>query len=59
MKRFALALAIVAMASACKKADDTNQMAADSAMADTMKTMSDSMKAMSDSLHTMGDTTKH
>ncbi|MBI1966914.1 MAG: hypothetical protein HYS40_02895 [Gemmatimonadetes bacterium] len=58
MKRFVLALALVAMAAACKKADEQpaqeQQM-----MSDTTKMMADSAKMMGDTAHMMtGDTTK-
>ena len=53
MKRFVLALALVAAIGACKKAEQ----AADSQVADSMKMMSDSMKMMADSMKMM-DTTK-
>ncbi|MGH7675869.1 MAG: hypothetical protein ACREMV_11425 [Gemmatimonadales bacterium] len=55
MKRLALALAIVAMAAACKKADQQGQMAGDTAAAQ----MADTAKAMADTTHMMaGDTAK-
>lgn len=57
MKRFALALALVAMASACKKAEQTP---AQSQMTDTTHMMGDTTKMqMSDTTKMMGDTTKH
>jgi len=53
MKRLAIALAIVAMAAACKKAEE--QPAADSQMmADTTPAMADSAM-MGDSAHMMAD----
>jgi hypothetical protein len=61
MKRFVLALALVAALGACKKAEQ----AADSQAADSMKMMSDSMATMTDSMKMMADsmkmmdTTKH
>lgn len=58
MKRIALAVAVVVVmvAGACKKAD--SNAAADSARADSMR-MADSMKmAPGDTSHMMGDTTK-
>jgi hypothetical protein len=61
MKRFVLALALVAAIGACKKAEQ----ASDSQMADSMKMMSDSLGMMSDSMKMMSDsmkmmdTTKH
>ena len=61
MKRivFALALALVAVVGACKKAEQQPGTSADSTMmSDSMKMMSDSMKMMSDSMKMM-DTTKH
>ncbi len=56
MKRLALALAIVAMAAACKKAEQQGQMATD-----TPQMMADTTKAMADTGgHQMaGDTAKH
>lgn len=58
MKRIAIALALVAMASAaCKKADQSRT-ADSAAAADSMKMMSDSAHMMSDSMKMM-DTTKH
>ena len=56
MKRFALALAIVAMASACKKAEE--QPAQDAQAADTTHMMGDSTKMMGDTTKMAGDTTK-
>jgi hypothetical protein len=55
MKRLALALAIVAMAAACKKAEQQGQMATD-----TTQMMADTTKAMADTGgHQMaGDTAK-
>jgi len=54
MKRLTLALAIVAMAAACKKAEQPGQMAAD-----TAQMMMDTTKAMMDTSHQMaGDTAK-
>ena len=54
MKRLAIALALVAMASACKKAEE--QPAAESQMtADTTHMMADSTQMMGDSAHMMGD----
>ncbi len=55
MKRLVIALAIVAMAAACKKAEE--QPAAESQMmSDTTHMMTDSM--MADSAHMMGDSMK-
>ena len=57
MKRFAFALALVAMAAACKKADE--QPAQDQMMADSTHMMADSTKMMGDSAGMMmSDTTK-
>jgi len=56
MKRFALALALVAMASACKKAEQTP---AQGQVSDSTHMMGDSTKMMGDSTKMMGDTTKH
>ena len=53
MKRLAFALAIVAMAAACKKAEQQSEMAADTVQ------MMDTTKAMVDTSHQMaGDTAK-
>jgi hypothetical protein len=54
MKRLAMALVVVAMASACKKAD---QPAQDQQMMSDSGQM-DSTKMMGDSAHMMGDSTK-
>jgi hypothetical protein len=56
MKRIVFALALVAMgATACKKADQSGQ-----AAADTSAMMADSTKMAGDSTHMMApDTTKH
>ena len=57
MKRLALALALVAMASACKKAEQT---LAQGQMSDSTHMMGDSTKMqMGDSTKMAGDTTKH
>ena len=53
MKRIALALALVAMAAACKKAEEQPAMQADST-----HMMADSTKMMGDTTKMMGDTTK-
>jgi hypothetical protein len=54
MKRLAIALALVAMASACKKAEE--QPATESQMtADTTHMMADTTQMMGDSAHMMGD----
>ena len=55
MKRFALALAIVAMASACKKAEEQP---AQEQMMDSTHMMGDSTKMMGDTTKMAGDTTK-
>jgi hypothetical protein len=57
MKHLAIALALVAMASACKKAEE--QPAAESQMtADTTHMVADSTQMMGDSAHMMGDSAK-
>lgn len=57
MKRLAIALAFVAMASACKKAEE--QPAAESQMtADTTHVMADSTQMMGDSAKAPADTGK-
>ena len=57
MKRFAFALALVAMAVACKKANE--QPAQGQMMSDSTHMMADSTKMMGDSTRMMmGDTTK-
>jgi hypothetical protein len=57
MKRLALALAVVAMAAACKKAEE--QPATESQMMqDSAGMMADSTKMMGDTGHMMGDSTK-
>lgn len=60
MKRLAIALAIVAMATACKKAEEQpaaeSQMMSDTTapmMADTASMMADSMKMMADTAKSM------
>lgn len=55
MKRYALALAFVAMVAACKKADEQPAQGS----ADTTKMMADSTHMMGDSTKMAGDTTKH
>jgi len=54
MKRLALALCVVALAAACKRAEDTNTPAADTATVPAAPV--DSMKA--DSMKAASDTTK-
>ena len=56
MKRYALALAFVAMVAACKKADEQP---AQGQMSDSTKMMADSTHMMGDSTKMAGDTTKH
>ncbi len=53
MKRLALAVAIMAAASACKKADEQPAQSAD-----TTQMMADSTKMMGDTTKMAGDTTK-
>ena len=56
MKRFAFALALVAMAAACKKAEQPP--AQGQMMSDSTHMMADSTKMMGDSTHMMADSTK-
>lgn len=53
MKRFAFALALVAMVAGCKKADE--QPAQDQMMSDSTQMMADSTHMMADSTKMMGD----